>query len=149
MKQHVSKHFAHRPSYLLLWKSLQVKIHFFQTWSCCISNKRNHEMQQHGSKCFALRARQYPRGWGQKVKIHLFQNMGILHIKLKRITKCSNMVANILPTYLPPPPDPGKWYTGQNQIFSEHVHVAYQIYGNHKMLQHGSKYFAHRPLHLS
>ena len=27
-----------------------------------------------------------PRGWGQKVKIQLFQNMVMLHIKLKGIT---------------------------------------------------------------
>ena len=32
--------------------------------------------------------------------------MVILHIKLNGITKCSNMVANILPAD-PPPPDPG------------------------------------------
>ena len=35
---------------------------------------------------------------GQKVKIQLFQNMVMLHINLKRIKKCSSMVANILPT---------------------------------------------------
>ena len=31
---------------------------------------------------------------GQKVKIQLFQNMVMLHIKLNAITKCSNMVAH-------------------------------------------------------
>ena len=35
-----------------------------------------------------------PRGWGQLVKIKLFQNMVMLHIKLNAITKCNNMVAN-------------------------------------------------------
>ena len=44
-------------------------------------------------------------GWGQKVKIHFFQNMVMLHIKLNAITKCSNMAANTLPA-TPPPPDP-------------------------------------------
>ena len=34
---------------------------------------------------------------GQKVKILLFQNMVMLHIKLNGIAKCSIMVANILP----------------------------------------------------
>ena len=34
------------------------------------------------------------RVWGQKVKIQLFQNTVMLHIKLKRIT---NAAANILP----------------------------------------------------
>ena len=34
---------------------------------------------------------------------------------------------------------------GQNSTFSEPDHVAYQLKGNHKMQQHGSKYFARRP----
>ena len=38
----------------------------------------------------------------------LFQNMVMLHIKLNEITKCSNMVADILtaapPPLVPPPP---------------------------------------------
>ena len=29
-----------------------VKIHFFRTWSCCISNSRESRMQQHGRKYF-------------------------------------------------------------------------------------------------
>ena len=35
---------------------------------------------------------------------------------------------------------------GQNETFSEHGHVAYQIKGNHKMQQHGSNTFARRHL---
>ena len=35
---------------------------------------------------------------------------------------------------------------GQNLTFSEHGHVAYEIKGTHQMQQHGSKYFASRPL---
>ena len=35
---------------------------------------------------------------------------------------------------------------GQNSTFSERVHVAYQIKGNHEYSSmHGSKYFARRP----
>ena len=34
---------------------------------------------------------------------------------------------------------------GQNSIFLEHGHVAYQNKGNHEMQQHGSKSFARRP----
>ena len=45
-----------------------------------------------------------PRGWGKKVKIQLFQNMVMLHTKLNGITKCSNMVANSLPSDTPPLP---------------------------------------------
>ena len=48
----------------------------------------------------------------------------MLHIKLKGITKCSNMVANIMPTD-PLPLDP----RDQSSTFSEHGHVAYQIKG--------------------
>ena len=49
-------------------------------------------MQQHGSNYFARRPLHTlsptpPRqcGWGQKIKIQLFQNMVMLHINLKRI----------------------------------------------------------------
>ena len=70
-------------------------------------------------------------GWGQKVKIQLFQNMVMLHTKLNGIMKCSNMVANSLLSDPPPPPhDPRGWC--QNPTFSEHGHVAYQIKGNHE-----------------
>ena len=48
-------------------------------------------MQQHGSKYFSRRP---PDPRGQKVKIKLFQNMVMLHIKLDKIMKCSNMVAH-------------------------------------------------------
>ena len=69
--------------------------------------------------------------------------MVILHIKLKGITKFSNE-ANIWPE------DPsltlGRESIGQNQTFSENGHIVYQIRRNHKMQQHGSKYFAGRPL---
>ena len=37
-------------------------------------------------------------GGGPKVKIQLFQNIVMLHIKFKWNHECSNMVANILPT---------------------------------------------------
>ena len=46
-------------------------------------------------------------GGGVKGKIKHFQNIVMLHIKIKRITGAAtcNMVANIMPT--DPPPDPG------------------------------------------
>ena len=50
-------------------------------------------------------------GGGVKGKIKLFQNMVMLHIKLKGITGTAtcNMVGNIMPADPPPPPptDPG------------------------------------------
>ena len=50
------------------------------------------------------------------------------HIKLNGIMKCSNMVANILPTDTPHAPDRrGIGSIGQKSTFSEHGHVAYQI----------------------
>ena len=64
-------------------------------------------------------------GKGPQGKILRFQNMVMLHIKLKRITKCSNMVANILPTDLPSPPPslphPGIGSTGHTKIFQNMV----------------------------
>ena len=67
----------------------------------------------------------------------------MLQIKLKRITKRSIMVANILPA------DPsltlGMKSVGQNLTFSEHGHVANQIKVNREMQQHDSKFFARRP----
>ena len=49
----------------------------------------------------------------------------MLHIKLNGITKCSNMVATILPgSMLLTRP------IGQKSTFSEHCHVLYQIKGN-------------------
>ena len=69
--------------------------------------KGNHEMQQHSSKYFARRppppsSRHDPRGWGQKVKVQLFQNMAMLHIKFKGITNYTDKVANIFPADPPP-----------------------------------------------
>ena len=47
MQQHCSKYFARRHPYPgdVIKRS---KINFFRTWSCCLSVKRNNEMQQHG-----------------------------------------------------------------------------------------------------
>ena len=52
-------------------------------------------------------------------------------------------------TPLPPPPPPssttlGDGFKRSKFNFSEHGHVAYQIYWNHEMKQHGSKYLAGR-----
>ena len=54
----------------------------------------------------------------------------MLYIKLNGITKCSNMVANILPQTLLPPRLLGS--RDQNATFSEHGHVAYQIKWNNE-----------------
>ena len=80
----------------------------------------------------------WPCCWDQKVKIQLFQNIIMLHFKLKGIIKRSSLVANILPTDLSITALFGS--KGQNSIFSEHCHAAYQIKGNPQMQQHGSIY---------
>ena len=59
------------------------------------------------------------------------------------------MVANILPAERPHPLTLGLGSKGVISTFSEHGHVAYQIKWNHEMQQHGSKYFARRPLSTS
>ena len=49
-------------------------------------------------------------GMGSIGQINYFQNKVMLHIKLKGITQCSNMVANFFPTTDPlPPHDPRGW----------------------------------------
>ena len=79
-------------------------INFFRAISCYISNLRESRMQQHGRKYLACRPPPpMSLGMGSKFKTQLYQNMVLLHIKLIGIMKCSNMVANILPT---DPPDP-------------------------------------------
>ena len=62
---------------------------------------------QHGSKNYARRPPPPPpprRPWGQKVKIQLFQNMVILHIKLKAITNAVTWSKYF--DRSPPPPSP-------------------------------------------
>ena len=68
-------------------------------------------------------------GGGVKGKIKLFQNMVMLHIKLKGITGAAtcNMIANILPV-APLPRHPR--VKRSNLTFAEHDHVSYQIKGN-------------------
>ena len=58
----------------------------------------------------------------------------MLQIKFIGITKCSNKVANILPTA--PPPDL-RAPKVKIQLFSEQCPVAYKIKWNHEIKQHG------------
>ena len=58
------------------------------------------------------------------------------------------MEANIL-TPDPYPLTLGLGSKGQNSTFLEHGHVAYQMKGNPKMQQYGSKYFVRRPSYLT
>ena len=86
---------------------------------------RNHDMQQHGSKLFALKPSPlpyYPSGWGHLVKNQLF-----IAYQIKENHECSNKVAKIVPAESPL--DPGDGVNMSKFIFLEHGYVAYQING--------------------
>ena len=72
------------------------KLNFFRTWSCCISFKDNHKWSN-------MVADMLPptqgMGSGQN---SIFQNIVVLHIKLKRITNAA--------TWLPADPPPRRAY---------------------------------------
>ena len=85
-------------------------------------------MQQHGSNIMPADP---PPTLGKRISRSksTFSEHSLLHIKFKRITKCSNMVANILPA---DPVSLNLVSIGHNSTFSEHSHVAYQIKENHE-----------------
>ena len=97
--------------------------------------KWNHEIQQHGSKLLWSQTSPPPTtlgGWGQKVKIQLFQNMVTLHIKLESNHEFSDMVTNILPE-APPPPIPHQTLRmrpkGKNSTFQNMVMLHIKLNG--------------------
>ena len=53
MQLHGSKYFARRPPPPPTTLGDGIKIQLYGTWSCCISNLREMQMQQHCSKYFA------------------------------------------------------------------------------------------------
>ena len=61
----------------------KVKFNFCRTWSCCISNLRESRMQHYGN--IYIVTQPPPPLSPQKVKIQLFQNMVMLHIKGSRM----------------------------------------------------------------
>ena len=83
-------------------------------------------MQQHGSKYFAKR-HLFPdqHGCGQKLKNQLFQEMVVLYIKLKVMTKAATCTHMFCPCTHPRP-------RGQKvkTFFSDSGHVTYQVNGN-------------------
>ena len=86
-------------------------------------------MQQHGSKYFAHRP---PPTLGMRSVGHnsTFQNMVMLHIKLKSIMKTATWLPADPP---PPPPDPRDGVCWSKfMFFTEHGHVAYQIKEKYK-----------------
>ena len=91
---------------------------------------------EHTRRVFTFKACRLPpptppvnlRVWTE-VKIEVFWNMDMLHIKLKKIAHASNMVANASPKI---PPDTGGGVNRSKVYFFQHGHVAYQIKGNDK-----------------
>ena len=81
-------------------------------------------MQHYGSKYFARR-QPNPGDGINRSKFNFVISMVVLHIKLNGITKCSNMVPNILPS------DHHTRPSGQKVIVSEQCHIAYQSKGNY------------------
>ena len=84
-----------------------------------------------------------PEGVDQKVKIQLFQNMVMLHIKLNKIMNAANMVANILPT--DPNPDPEGGFKCQNQFFQNMVMLHIILKGMTHTATREQIYFTRRP----
>ena len=82
-------------------------------------------LQQHGSNYFAHR----PPTLG--VKIQLFQNMFLLHIKFKGIKNAATW-KQIFCLHPHPPFDPWRMSKGQNSTFLEHGYIAYQNKGYHE-----------------
>ena len=89
--------------------------------------KENHKCSNKVANILPSDAPPRPWGWGQKVRIRLFQNMVMLHIKFNGIT---NAVDIKYFARIRTPPWTLGW--GQNSSFTEHGHVAYQIKGNHE-----------------
>ena len=72
-------------------------------------------------------------GMGSVGQNKLFENMGMLHIKLKRITNAATQhVGKYFARSLPPSPNLGVGSVGQNSTFPEYVHIAYQFKKNHE-----------------
>ena len=83
MQQHDSNYFARRT--LPDPGVNRSKLNFFRTSSCC------------GCNYFVVRHLLDPAVGVKRSKLDFFLNMVMLNIKLKGITKCSSMVANIMP----------------------------------------------------
>ena len=97
-------------------------------------------MQQHGSKYYHVRRYPLTLGMGSIGQNSTNSEYGHGAYQIKENHEFSNMAANILPAYPPPPTTLGIRSIGQNSLFSEHGHVAYQIKWKREMQQHGSKY---------
>ena len=116
------------------------KFHFSEHGDVTYQIKGNHECSNMVTNI--LQADPHPDpGDGVNGNGQLFQNMVMLHIKLKGMANsatCKHI--SCICTH------PGLGSNGYKH-FSESSHISYQINGNRtsRMQQYGSKYFAHRP----
>ena len=78
-----------------------------------------------------LLAHHYPDP-GAGVKIQLYQNMVIVHIKLKGIMNAATWYQIFFSRRPPPPTALGDGFKRSKIKFSEDGHIAYQIQGNHE-----------------
>ena len=80
------------------------KFNFIRTISCCISNYRESQKQQLGTKHFAYRPLTSPHSErDHKSKFNFFRSWSCCVSNLLESQRCSNMVANVLPADPPPP----------------------------------------------
>ena len=85
----------------------------------------------------------HPRDGVSRSKFNFFQNMVMLHIKLKKITNAATWKQILsLQTPIPQLPSPGNGVSRSNSTFLEHGYVAYQIKWNHEVHQNGNNYLA-------
>ena len=89
MQQHSSNYFARRrPSDPGDWVK-KVKIFQNMVMLHAYEIKRNHECSEMVANILPAHPPSSPLGLGQIVKIQLFQNMVVVHIKLKGITNAA------------------------------------------------------------
>ena len=107
MQQHGRKYFARRPPYLPLPHPDTVgvnrsKFHFFKHGHVAFQVKENHKCSNMVPNILPAHPIPSPPppptlGMGSVGQIQLFQDMVMLHIKLKGTTKYSNMIVIIMP----------------------------------------------------
>ena len=119
----------------------QIRLNFNGNFCHFFLQKRGTINMKHIKRDFRSKACVLTLGVGSVGQNSTFSEHGHVAYQNKENHKCSNMVATILPTdSLHPPPDLWLGSIGHTS------NVAYQIKGNHSMLQHGSKYFARKLL---
>ena len=117
MQLHDSKYCTHRHHPPDPWVgSIGQNSTFSEHGHVAYQIKGNHQVQQHGSKCFSRRRLPVPRlCCGSKCQNLTFSEHCHVAYQIKENHECSNMVANIMPADpLPSPPDP--WWKKRSKL---------------------------------